>query len=110
MARAPPKAKYPLKNQQQNTLTKTTKPTIKEEIITKQFTFYSLYAELMDTLTDEERGGITRRMCAYMFGESQQSELEDKKLRFLWGNIIDCLEADKQARLSGKTAKGKICN
>jgi len=79
---------------------------IKEEIITKQFTFYSLYTELMDTLTDDERGGITRRMCAYMFGENQQTELADKKLRFLWGNIIDCLESDKQARLSGKTPKG----
>ena len=32
-----------------------------------KFTFYDLYAELMDTLTDEERGKLLRAMCAYAF-------------------------------------------
>lgn len=71
----------------------------------KQYTFYDLYAELMDILTDEERGKLLRRMCEYMFAGGEQTELTDKKLIFLWGNIVDYLEADKQAQLLGKTAR-----
>ena len=56
----------------------------------KQFTFYDLYAELMDVLNDEERGKLLRRMCEYMF-VGEQNELSDKKMIFLWGNIIDFL-------------------
>ena len=71
----------------------------------KQFTFYDLYAELMDVLNDEERGKLLRRMCEYMFTEEEQKELTDKKLIFLWGNIIDYLEADKQAQINGKSVR-----
>ncbi|MCH5180973.1 MAG: hypothetical protein J1F32_07150 [Erysipelotrichales bacterium] len=70
----------------------------------KQFTFYDLYAELMDVLNDEERGKLLRRMCEYMFAE-KQNELSDKKMIYLWGNIIDFLEADKLAQLDGKTIR-----
>lgn len=41
-----------------------------------------------------------------MFSHKEQEQLEDKKLRFLWCNIIDCLEMDKQAQSVGKTPKG----
>ena len=71
----------------------------------KQFTFYDLYAELMDVLGDEERGKLLRRMCEYMFVDSERNELADKKLIFLWGNIVDYLDADKQAQLSGKSVR-----
>ncbi|MCH5157785.1 MAG: hypothetical protein J1F33_01185 [Clostridiales bacterium] len=70
----------------------------------KQFTFYDLYAELMDVLNDEERGKLLRRMCEYIFSSSE-TELSDKKMIFLWGNIVDFLEADKQAQLSDKTIR-----
>ena len=70
----------------------------------KQFTFYDLYAELMDVLNDEERGKLLRRMCDYMFAE-EQNELSDKKMIFLLSNIIDFLEADKLAQLDGKTIR-----
>lgn len=71
----------------------------------RQFTFYDLYAELMDVLNDEERGKLLRRMCEYMFTDGEQIELTDKKLNFLWGNIIDYLDVDKQAQLNGKTVR-----
>lgn len=71
----------------------------------KQFTFYDLYAELMDVLNDEERGKLLRRMCEYMFTNGEQNELTDKKLIYLWGNIVDYLEADKQAQESGKSVR-----
>lgn len=71
----------------------------------KQFTFYDLYAELMDVLSDEERGKLLRRMCVYVFEDGGQTELTDKKLLYLWGNIIDYLDADKQAQSIGKTAR-----
>ena len=71
----------------------------------KQFTFYDLYAELMDVLNDEERGKLLRRMCEYMFTNGEQKELTDKKLIFLWGNIIDYLDVDKQAQMNGKTVR-----
>lgn len=71
----------------------------------KQFTFYDLYAELMDVLNDEERGKLLRRMCEYMFMNGEQKELTDKKLIFLWGNIVDYLDADKQAQLNGKSVR-----
>ena len=71
----------------------------------KQFTFYDLYAELMDVLSDEERGKLLRRMCEYMFTVGEQKELADKKLIYLWGNIIDYLDSDKQVQLSGKVVR-----
>ncbi len=71
----------------------------------KQFTFYDLYAELMDILSDEERGKLLRHICGYMFASGEQTELPGKKLIFLWGNMVDYLDADKQAQLSGKTVR-----
>ena len=71
-----------------------------------QFTFFDLYAELMDTLTDEERGKMLRAMCEFMFKDGAWTELTDKKLIFLWGNIIDYLNVDKTAQESGRTPKG----
>ncbi len=71
----------------------------------KQFTFYDLYAELMDVLNDEERGKLLRHICGYMFTNSERNELTDKKLIYLWGNIVDYLDVDKQAQLNGRTAK-----
>ncbi|MCI9405284.1 MAG: hypothetical protein HFJ22_07700 [Clostridia bacterium] len=71
----------------------------------KQFTFYDFYAELMDVLTDDERGKLLRRMCEYMFVSGEQTELSDKKLIFLWGNIEDYLNADKEAKISGKSVR-----
>ena len=76
-----------------------------EQTQLKQFIFYDLYAELMDVLNDEERGKLLRRMCEYMFAGGEQSELMDKKMLFLWGNIVDVLEADKQAQTDGKTIR-----
>lgn len=70
-----------------------------------KFTFYDLYAELMDTLTDEERGKLLRAMCAYAF-ENSPTALTDKKLVYLWGNIVDTLCVDKIAQESGRTPKG----
>ena len=70
-----------------------------------KFTFYDLYAELMDTLTDEERGKLLRAMCAYVF-EGAPPALTDKKLVYLWGNIVDTLCVDKKAQESGRTPKG----
>ena len=71
----------------------------------KQFTFYDLYAELMDVLSDEERGKLLRRMCEYMFADGEPKELTDKKLIYLWGNIIDYLDVDKRGQLNGKTIR-----
>ena len=78
---------------------------IMEQKQLKQFIFYDLYAELMDVLNDEERGKLLRRMCEYMFARGEQGELLDKKMIFLWGNIVDVLEADKQAQADGKTIR-----
>lgn len=72
-----------------------------------QFTFYDLYAKLMDALNDEERGKLLRRICDYMFKYGEQKELTDKKLIFLWGNIIDYLDVDKKAQLNGKTVRAR---
>ena len=71
----------------------------------KQFTFYVLYAELMEVLNDEERGKLLRRMCEYIFTDGEKKELTDKKLIYLWGNMMDYLDADKQAQLNGKTLR-----
>ena len=70
-----------------------------------KFTFYDLYAELMDTLTDEERGKLLRAICAYAFEDAPPS-LTDKKLVYLWGNIVDTLCVDKEAQENGRTPKG----
>lgn len=66
-----------------------------------KFTFFDLYAELMDTLTDEERGKLLRAMCAYAF-ENAPPALTDKKLVYLWGNIVDTLWWTKRRRKAGE--------
>lgn len=71
----------------------------------KQFTFYEVYAELLDVLNDNERGKMLRRMCEFMFEDKEQSELEDKKLKFIWGNIADYMEAEKKAQMKGKAQR-----
>ena len=63
-----------------------------------QFTFFDLYAELMDTLTDEERGKMLRAMCEFMFADGVQTELKDKKLIFLWGTSSTILTWTKRPR------------
>ena len=67
-----------------------------------KFTFYDLYAELMDTLTDEERGKLLRAMCEYAFEDAPPS-LTDKKLVYLWGNIVDtlCVGTGKRENTEG---------
>ena len=76
-----------------------------EQKLITQFTFFDLYARLMDTLSDEERGKLLRAMCVYMFTDAEQESLSDKKLKFLWGNIIDCMNIDRQAQEDGRTPK-----
>ena len=70
-----------------------------------KFTLYDLYAELIDTLTDEERGKRLRALYIYMFEDAPPS-LTDKKLVYLWGNIVDTFVVDKEALESGRTLKG----
>ena len=79
----------------------------------KQFTFYDLYAELMDVLNDEERGKLLRRMCEYMFTEEVQKELTDKKLIFLWGEYSRLLRreqasTDERQNCTRKQAYGAL--
>lgn len=45
----------------------------------KQFTFYDLYAELMDVLSDNERGKLLRRMCGIFLWTMSKRNLLTRK-------------------------------
>ena len=71
----------------------------------EKFTFYEIYATIIDGMKDEEAGRMIRRICSYMFGNGEIEEITDKRERYLWGNIAEELRETKEKELVGKTPK-----
>ena len=71
----------------------------------KQFTFYKLYADILDAMNDTDAGKFAMRICEYEFEDKlPEAELSGKE-RFYWSNIADMLAEVKEAESSGGKAK-----
>ncbi len=71
----------------------------------KQFTFYKLYADILDAMNDTDAGKFATRICEYEFEDKLPGEELSGKERFYWSNIADMLTEVKEAESSGGSLK-----
>ena len=71
----------------------------------KQFTFYKLYADILDGMNDTDAGKFAMRICEYEFEDKQTEEELSGKEGFYWSNISDMLAEVREAENSGKSLK-----
>ena len=62
----------------------------------EQFTFYELYADILQSMDDVSAGKLASCICAYEFEDKEPAgELSDKE-NFYWSNIADILKEVKE--------------
>ena len=71
----------------------------------EQFTFYELYADILQSMDDVSAGKLSSCICAYEFEDREpEKELSDKE-NFYWSNLSDMLEEVKETECAGKKPK-----
>lgn len=71
----------------------------------EQFTFYELYADILQGTDDVSAGKLASNICAYEFEDREpDGEMTDKE-RFYWSNIADILCEVKETERAGKKPK-----
>ena len=71
----------------------------------KQFTFYELYAEILNSLNDVDAGKFAKRICEYEFENAEPTDTMTDKEVFYWSNISDMLAEVKEIEMQGKIPK-----
>lgn len=71
----------------------------------KQFTFYELYADILNGLNDVDAGKFAKRICEYEFGNVEPNDAMTDKEVFYWSNISDMLAEVKEIEAQGKMPK-----
>lgn len=74
----------------------------------EQFIFYDFYADILNGMNDEEAGRTANRICEFMFTDNEIAEIQDKRERFYWNNLIGDLQTDKALEIEGKRARGMM--
>ena len=71
----------------------------------EQFTFYELYAHILQGMDDVSAGKLASNICAYEFEDREpDGEMTDKE-NFYWSNIADILREVKETESTGKIPK-----
>lgn len=71
----------------------------------EQFTFYELYADILQSMDDVSAGKLASCICAYEFEDREPAgELSDRE-NFYWSNIADILREVKGTESAGKIPK-----
>ena len=71
----------------------------------EQFTFYELYADILQSTDDVSAGKLASNICAYEFEDREpDGEMTDKE-HFYWSNIADILKEVKETERAGKKPK-----
>ena len=71
----------------------------------EQFTFYELYADILQGMDDVSAGKLASNICAYELEDREpDGEMTDKE-RFYWSNIADILHEVKKTERAGKKPK-----
>lgn len=71
----------------------------------KQFTFYELYADILNGLNDVDAGKFAKRICEYEFDNAEPNDAMSDKEVFYWSNISDMLAEVKAIEMQGKIPK-----
>ena len=71
----------------------------------KQFTFYELYANILNSLNGVDAGKFAKRICEYEFENAEPNDAMSDKEVFYWSNISDMLEEVKEIEMQGKIPK-----
>ena len=71
----------------------------------KQFTFYELYADILNGLNDVDAGKFAKRICEYEFENTEPTDTMTDKEVFYWSNIADMLAEVKAIEAQGKIPK-----
>ena len=71
----------------------------------EQFTFYELYADILQSMDDISAGKLASCICAYEFEEKEPAEELSDKENFYWSNIADFLKEVKETENAGKIPK-----
>ena len=71
----------------------------------KQFTFYDLYADILNGLNDVDAGKFAKRICEYEFENAEPTDAMTDKENFYWSNIADMLAEVKEIEMQGKMPK-----
>ena len=71
----------------------------------EQFTFYELYADILQSMDDVSAGKLASRICAYEFEDREPAEEMTDRGNFYWSNIADILREVKETESIGKMPK-----
>ena len=71
----------------------------------EQFTFYELYADILQSMDDVSAGKLASCICAYEFEDREPAEELSDKENFYWSNIADILKEVKETESAGKVPK-----
>lgn len=71
----------------------------------EQFTFYELYADILQSMDDVSAGKLVSCICAYEFEDREPAEELSDKENFYWSNIADILQEVKETESAGKIPK-----
>lgn len=71
----------------------------------KQFTFYELYADILNSLNDVDAGKFAKRICEYEFENIEPTDVMTDKEVFYWSNISDMLSKVKEIEMQDKIPK-----
>lgn len=71
-----------------------------------KFTFYELYADILQGLDDASAGKLASYICEFEFADTKPAdgEMTDKE-NFYWSNISDILKEVKETECAGKKPK-----
>lgn len=70
-----------------------------------QFTFYELYADILNGLNDVDAGKFAKRICEYEFGNEESTDTMTDKETFYWSNVSDMLAEIKAIERQGRIPK-----
>ena len=71
----------------------------------EQFTFYELYADILQSMDDVSAGKLASCICAYEFEDREPAEELSDRENFYWSNIADILKEVKETERAGKIPK-----
>ena len=71
----------------------------------RQFTFYELYADILQGIDDTGAGKLISSICAYEFEDREPGEELSDKENFYWSNVADILQEVKERESAGKIPK-----
>ena len=71
----------------------------------KQFTFYELYEDILNCLTDTQAGKMANRICAYEFDDVEPTGDMTDEEKFYWENLSEMLHEVKDLEKEDKIPK-----